>query len=268
MEGCATLVHWDEVMPSGALSYERAKRILAAEVNAVARGALLGGASTVTVNDSHSTMRNLVAGALDPKISLVSGRHKPHYMLEGIAARRYAAAFFLGYHGAIGDAASVMGHTYSPRVIFECRLNGNAVGELTVNAALAGHFGVPVALVSGDQTTLQEAERCIPWAQRVQTKQSLTYYAAECISPDMVCEALLATAGEAMRQRGELQIFKLQPPITLEIDTLQTAHADILEWLPGFKRPAARTIVYVGEDMALAYRALRTVIALGATASS
>ena len=117
----------------------------------------------VIVNDSHSTMRNLLIEELDPRATVVSGRVKRDFMLQGLS-EECAAAFFIGYHGAIGDACAVMGHTYSPRVIYECRLNGEPVSELPINAAFAGHFGVPVALVSADATTLAEAARVLPWA--------------------------------------------------------------------------------------------------------
>src|SRR5579864_7551910 len=151
IEGCATLVHWDEVRPSNTAAYDRARRILIAEVNAALEGAFWAGVSSAWVNDAHSSMRNLVSPGLDPRARLVTGKAKPLYMLEGIDAQQQVLAFFLGYHGAIGDREAVMGHTYSPRVIFECRLAGQVVGELTINAALAGYYGVPVALVSGDR---------------------------------------------------------------------------------------------------------------------
>src|SRR4029077_3194162 len=121
MEGCADVVHWDEVRPSPSLEYERARAIMTDEVNAVVTGAFDGGAESVTVNDSHSTMRNLIVERLDARATIVSGRLKPLFMLQGIS-QEHTAAFFIGYHGAIGDAEAVLGHTYSPRVIFECRL--------------------------------------------------------------------------------------------------------------------------------------------------
>ena len=272
MEGCATIVHWDEVRPGATLAYERARSIVAAEVNAAIDGALQAGASTAAVNDAHSTMRNLVVEDLDPRVRLVSGRGKPLYMLQGIEAELPALAFFIGYHGAIGDKDAVMGHTYSPRVIFECRLWARddaplVVGELTINAALAGHFGVPVALVSGDRTTLAEAERTVPWAVRVETKRSLSYYAAECLSPQRVREALREAGAEAVRQRERMELFQLAGPITLEIDTMTTSQADALDGLAGFSRRAARTIAFRAADMLCVYRALVATIHLGAAAA-
>lgn len=272
MEGCATIVHWDEVRPGGAPPYERARQIMAAEVNAAVEGALGAGGRAAVVNDAHSAMRNLVVNGLDPRARLVSGRVKPLYMLQGIETHRDALAFFIGYHGAIGDRDAVMGHTYSPRVIFECRLCDPdrapiAVGELTINAALAGHYGVPVALVSGDRATLAEAERTIPWAVRVETKRSLSYYAAECLSPQHVQEALRAASAEAVRHRQRMEVFTPRAPITLAIDTMTTAQSDALDGLPGFSRLAARTIAYSAGDMLSVYQALVSVIHLGAAAA-
>jgi D-amino peptidase len=267
IEGCATLVHWDEVRPTDSPAYQRACRLLVAEVNAALDGAFAAGASGAWVNDAHSSMRNLVRGGLDRRARLVSGRGKPHYMLEGIDAQRNAVAFFIGYHGAIGDRDAVMGHTYSPRVIWECRLAGKVVGELTINAALAGYYGVPVGLVSGDSTTLEEAKRNIPWAQRVETKRSLSYYAAECRSPLEVQEALRVAGADAMRGSSH-QLYTLAPPISLEIDTMKTSQADAIASLGGFKRLAARTVAVSSKDMFAIYRALTAAIALGNAAET
>src|SRR6202011_5733403 len=136
----------------------------------------------------------------------------------------------------IGDRDAVMGHTYSPRVIFECRLAGQVVGELTINAALAGHYGVPVALVSGDSTSLAEAARNIPWAVRVETKRSLSYFAADCLSPAAVQEAIRSGAADAVRRCDDMRPFVLTPPILLEIDTFRASQADALDGLRGFRR--------------------------------
>lgn len=265
MEGCATLVHWDEVRPVASAAYERARALMTDEVNAVLAGAFSAGAAHAIVNDAHSSMRNLLIERLDPRATVVSGRSKPAFMLEGLT-RESAVAFFIGYHGAIGDANAVMGHTYSPRVIYECRLNGTPVGELPINAAFAGHHGVAVGLVSGDATTLDEARRVLPWALRVETKRSLSYYAADCRSPQAVCDELRSTAAQAVGSLEKFQPLHLEAPILMEIDTMTSAQADAISLVPGVERPAARTLAYRADDAAAVYRALMNVIYVGAGA--
>jgi D-amino peptidase len=262
IEGCATLVHWDEVRPSDSAAYQRARRILIGEINAALEGAFSAGATSALVNDAHSSMRNIVGAGLDARARLTSGRGKPNYMLEGIDRQPDAVAFFLGYHGAIGERNAVMAHTYSPRVIWECRLAGQVVGELTINAALAGWFGVPVGLVSADKTTLEEAKRNLPWAKRVETKESLSYYAAMCRSPREVQNALRQAAADALRERA-FRIFALDPPITLEVDTMKTSQADAINWLGGFTRLGARRVAFSADTMIEVYRALTALIAVG-----
>jgi len=262
LEGCADVVHWDEVRPSERAEYRRSRETMSAETNAVVDGIRSAGGERVVVNDAHATMRNLVADRLDPRVQLVTGRYKPQFMLEGIGPE-FDAAFFVGYHGAIGDAQAVMGHTYSPRIVYECRLNGEPVGEITINAALAGHYGVPVVLVSGDRTTLDEARRALPWAACVETKRSLSYHAAECISPERVRGQLQDAARNAMADRRRAKLYALRAPISMEIDTLKTAHADLFELIPGCHRAAARSVRYIADDMAAIYRALVTMIYLG-----
>jgi D-amino peptidase len=266
MEGCADLVHWNEVFPSATREYERSQVVMTGEVDAVVAGAFDGGAASVVVNDSHSKMRNILMQRVDPRASFVSGRLKPLFMLEGIRPE-HTAAFFVGYHGAIGDAHAVMGHTYSPRVIFECRLGGKPVGELTINAALAGAFGVPVTLVSGDRTTLAEAEALLPWAQLVETKESISYHAARCRSPKAVATDLRAAAARACVVR-DARPFELAKPATMEIDTYSTAQADHLELIPDISRLGPRTIAFTSPDFRSTYRALQAVIYLGAAATA
>ena len=265
MEGCATLVSWEEVRPSASAAYQRSCEIMTDEVNAAALGALEAGARSVTVNDSHSTMRNLIAERLDPRLRVIAGTSKPNFMLEGLNAD-HAAAFFIGYHGAIGARDAVMPHTYSPRVIHEFRINAQPVGEVTINAAFAGQLGVPVALVSGDATTMDEVARVAPTALRVETKRSIGARAAACKSPALVCDELRRAANHALRSIEAFEPASLELPMLVEIDTVATAHADAIMLAGFFERVAPRTIRYRAADAAAMYRALMTVIKLGATA--
>ncbi|MDQ6781767.1 MAG: M55 family metallopeptidase [Candidatus Eremiobacteraeota bacterium] len=265
MEGCATLVHWDEVRPGASAAYRRACRVYTDEVKAAVLGAFDAGYGRAVVNDAHSKMRNLLPEQLSTRVELVSGSFKPHYMLQGLAGGGFAGAFFVGYHGAVGDAEAVMGHTYSPRVIFSCRLQGETVSELAINAALSGEFDVPVRLVSGDEATVAEARRVLPWAVCVETKRSLSYYAADCLSPSVACAALRTAAAEAARST-EARPLRLTPPISLEVDTRLTSQADAMGWVPGFERLGPRTVAFRGSSMLEAYRALMTIIYLGSTA--
>ena len=158
MEGISGVVHEDQTDPIEARhagEYNRFRRLMTDEANAAITGALDAGATSVLVNDSHWLMRNLLAEELHPAAQLLSGGPKLLSMVEGIDTG-FDAAMFIGYHARAGTARAIIDHTYTSRV-YEVRINGQPVGELALNAAIAGLHGVPVALVSGDQAIASEA---------------------------------------------------------------------------------------------------------------
>jgi D-aminopeptidase len=162
MEGVAGVVHQDQtdpVDPRHAGEYNRFRRLMPGEANAAIEGALAAGASAVLVNDSHWLMRNLLAEELHPAAELLSGGPKLRSMVEGVELG-FDAALFVGYHARAGAPHAIIDHTYTSRV-HEARLNGRPVGELAINAALAGTYGVPVAMVSGDLALAAEASELL-----------------------------------------------------------------------------------------------------------
>jgi D-amino peptidase len=133
-EGVAGIVDWDQIMV-GSSDYEMGRRLLLGELNAAIDGALAGGATEFVVNDSHSSMRNLPPDLLHGQARLITGKHKPMYMMEGLDAS-FDAILFLGYHGSIGASQSVLSHTYNPRAIWEVRIDGEIAGETALNACI------------------------------------------------------------------------------------------------------------------------------------
>jgi len=146
MEGIAGVVHEDQtnpIDPRCAGEYNRFRAQMTEEANAAIEGALTGGATAVLVNDSHWLMRNLLAEQLHPSAQLVSGGPKTWSMMEGIEAG-HDAAFFVGYHAQAGTRNAILDHTYTDRIL-DVRVNGTSLGELGLNALLAGTYNVPVA---------------------------------------------------------------------------------------------------------------------------
>ena len=131
MEGVAGVVHEDQTNPMEprcAPEYARFRRLMTAEANAAVQGAVDAGATRVLVNDSHWTMRNLLAEELHEVAELVSGGPKPRSMMEGIDGG-FDAALCIGYHARAGTRHAILDHTYTDRLI-DVRLNGRSVGEL------------------------------------------------------------------------------------------------------------------------------------------
>ncbi len=79
-EGTSGIVAWEQIIEGNA-EYEQGRRLLTNEVNAVITGAMDGGATEFVVNDSHHYMRNLHPQDLVGRATLITGKHKPLYMI-------------------------------------------------------------------------------------------------------------------------------------------------------------------------------------------
>jgi D-amino peptidase len=259
MEGIAGVVHEHQTDPTDvrfAAEYARSCRLMTGEANAAIEGALAAGAEGVVVNDSHWLMRNLLADELHPAAELMSGGPKALSMVEGIDDG-FDALFFIGYHGRAGTARSTIDHTYTDR-IHEVRVNGAPMGEMGLNAAVAGCFGVPVALVSGDETVAAEARGTFgEHVETVVVKRAVSRHAARCLAPAEARRRIRAGAESALHRPHPPYVARV--PVTIETEFARTVHADMAELVPGSERTAARTVRYRHEDYREAFRAWRAM---------
>ena len=252
MEGVAGIVDWAQCLPPGQ-AYEEGRALLLGEVNAAIDGALAVGAAQVVVNDSHGAMNNLNPADLHGRAAYIAGRHKPGYMMEGLDDS-FDAVFLIGYHGSISGAPSVLSHTYNPSVISRVALNGVACGESGVNALVALGHGVPVALITGDQVTVAEAEPFCKQVEQVTVKESITRFAAAQVHPEVAREMIYAGAEAAVRRLGSVPPPDIELPARLDIE-LQTADlAQVAAWVKGVERSGTRSVRIAGEDPLEVYR--------------
>jgi D-amino peptidase len=258
MEGIAGVVHEDQtnpIEPRHSGEYNRFRRLMTAEANAAIAGAFEAGASAVVVNDSHWLMRNLLAEELHPRAELISGGPKRLSMIEGIDGG-FDAALFVGYHAAAGTPRATIDHTYSSRV-YQVRVNERPVGELALNAAMAGNYGVPVALVSGDQALAAEAKELLPEVEAVIVKEALGRFAARSLAPTVACRQIHRGTVASLGRRHAP--FKFPAPIRLEVDFIATHMSDMAELVPGSHRTSGRTVSYTGDDYQEVFRAWRAM---------
>jgi D-amino peptidase len=259
-EGTSGIVAWEQIIEGNA-EYEQGRRLLTDEVNAVIKGAMEGGATEFVVNDAHHAMRNLHPQDLLGRATLITGRHKPLYMMEGLDGS-FDGVLFVSYHGSIGAERAVLSHTYNPGAIWEARINGEIVGEAGINALVAAHYGVPIIFVSGDSTTTQEAQSIAPNAEKVVVKESLGRFAAVHTHPAVACELLQAGAARAVRSIRTMQSPPFRLPVTLEITFLVADMAEMATWIRGVERVAPRSVKVVSENLLDLYRTFVTIVTL------
>lgn len=275
LEGINGICHSSHTQP-GEPGYERGVQLMHAETNAVIQGARAGGATDIVVNDSHWDMRNLRTELLEPGTSIVTGWQKPFSMVSGVSGnvaglpintmdKPFDCAFFIGYHCRAGVARGVLSHTYRAQVFYDVKLNGESVGETALNAALAAHYGVPIALVTGDDALCEEATAQLNGVNCVAVKQAVSRYAAIFRPHQDVLSDLKAAAKRVLKDRSNWKLYNLALPATLTVTTIDTAMADAAELLPMVKRLSDRTVELSHDDYSVLFRLMLAIGALGAS---
>lgn len=260
MEGIAGVVDGAQQTSPAGRDYSWARKLMLAETNAAIVAAFDAGATEVLVNDSHGPQTNLQPDLLDRRATLITGQPKPMGMMQGID-ESFSAVIFIGYHARASTTDGVLDHTYNGQ-LKSVKLNGQEVGEYGLNAAIAGHFGVPVVFISGDRAVVEQARAFIPGVDAVIVKDGIGPAAARTMHPEEAREKIAAGVKAALMKRIARQPVKLSSPVTIEIELASSAQADSAMLVPGMKRVSGRVVSYVAPDMAVAYQMSRLVMRL------
>ncbi|MGW4458546.1 M55 family metallopeptidase [Streptomyces albidoflavus] len=265
MEGVSGIVHPRETNPDG-YDYGRARALMTAEANAAVAGVLdAEPGAEVWVADAHGSYRNLLPEEVDRRAQLVRGKPRPLGMLGGIDERT-DAVLFVGYHVRAGAGPGVLAHTMSDALL-DVRVDGRSLGEIGLNAAMAGHLGVPVVLLSGDDAACAEVRELVPGVRTVAVKEALGQFAAAGLHPEEARERLRRAAAEAVAGRAEVRPFALAGPLTVEVDLAAAHTVDLAVLIPGVTRAegtrSARTVAFTAPDFAQAYRVVLLLVQLG-----
>ena len=172
MEGVVGAVTSAQLGPEG-FEYQKFREFMTAEVNAAIEAARLAGATEILVSDSHGNGQNLLLDVLPQDIRLVRSWPRPLMMMEGID-ETFDGAIFIGYHTSTTNTEGVRAHTLSSANLTAVRLNGVAMSEASLNAAIAGHFGVPVIMISGDDAIVAEARNLLGEARQSKRRSVFT----------------------------------------------------------------------------------------------
>lgn len=261
MEG-ATGVTWTGDVTPGTEQWQRFRKMFTGDVNACVAGLLAGGASDVLVNEAHSAQRNLLLEDLAADARMLTGRHKPLSMMQGIDGD-VAGVVFLGYHAGAGTDG-VLAHTYLANSIVGVWLEGEPASEGRLNAALAAEYGVPVLLVTGDDRTCADAEGYAPAARRVAVKDCVSRYAAICAPPARTAAWITEAATTSMAMAGRVEPAPGAHRIEVEFDATHLAQAAAV--VPTVERIGVRTVGFDAATMTEAMRAFKVVTAIASGA--
>ena len=184
-------------------------------------------------------------------------------MMEGID-ENVDGVFFIGYHARNGTPNAVLDHTWSSETVANVWLNDMLTGEYGLNAAVAGHFGVPVILASGDQTACAQIVELLGDMETAVVKQATGRFAAECLPPQLTQELIFACAARAVERLSNNDVpepFVLDTPVRLAVEFFTSDMADRARCMP-FTERAGTCVTFTAQEMASAYRGFRSLVSL------
>ena len=259
MEGVAGVVGGDQLGPEG-FEYSQFRKFMTAEVNAAIEAARDVGATEIVVSDSHGNGLNLLLDALPQDIKLVRSWPRPLGMMEGIDDS-FGAAIFIGYHASAGNTDGIAAHTMSGADFSSVKINGIEMTEGGMNALIAGHFGVPVVMISGDDAAVREVSDMLGPIEGAVVKWHISHASGRTLMPKAAQALIKEKAQAGLRRRLELKPFRIEGPLILDLTYKNDEAAEIIAYLPNVELIDNHTVRFVGSiielsmfiEMALGY---------------
>jgi D-amino peptidase len=264
MEGITGVTTWDQVTP-GHAEYARFRRLMTQDVNAAIRGAMEAGADEILVADGHWNGSNILIEELDVRAKLNTGSPSPFSMMQGID-ESVDGVMLIGYHARNGSPNAILDHTWSASTVANVWLNNVLTGEYGLNAAVAGHFSVPVIMVSGDQTACAQVTELLGEVETAVVKQATSRFAAECLTPQVAQEMISTSAAGAVRRLADGDVpdpFVLDSPVQVAVEFVASDMADRAMRIPFTERDGMR-VSFAVQSMAAAYNGFRAMVMLAA----
>ncbi len=227
IEGIAGVVSRDDLQ-HGRSGYERACDRMTEAVVSASEAAHELGVDEIVVADSHGNGQNIRYERMPSYVQLVRSWPRPLGMMQGIEVGPYDGAFLIGYHAGSTNPRGTLSHTVSGEFFHEVRIDGVAMSEAMISAAIAGHFGVPVLLVAGDDVMVDESVAAPGDVATACLKFSQGWMSARMLSPAHADLALRAAVKDAVGRIGTIAPHVAARPCVLE---LRLRHRFMAEWL-------------------------------------
>ena len=208
-------------------------------------GLLAGGATDVVVWDGHDSSQSLSVLDINPKARLLTGEPvSPTLELDPT----YSAVIFIGQHAMAGARNGILGHSYDSKGIQNIWVNGKPIGEIGTRVMLAGYFGIPVIMLSGDTAACQELHDYVPQAECAAVKSGVSRTAGFMLSHPAACALIHQKAQRAMERLGEFQPFRTSGPTEVKVE-FTTRRERVIRPREGVERVDERTWVFRGKDI-------------------
>ena len=220
LEGISGVFKFDQTRQKDTPLNIQACEYFMGDINAVIRGLRDGGATEVVVLDGHGSQA-VIPHLMEPGATYITGKPRPGAGNLTALDSTFDGMLMIGFHSMMGTADGVLNHTQSSLSENRYWYNGVESGELAQNAAIAGYYGVPVIMVSGDEATCREAKKFFgDNLVSVAVKRGLSREAAELYPFELTRKALYEGAKQAVEAIASFKPYILETPIRVKEEYL------------------------------------------------
>lgn len=218
IEGISGIYTKSQVLPE-ASRFDEGRKYMTGDINACVRGLKAGGADEVIVYDCHGESYSAIWEDLCSEADYYISGHMPDVRFYGIEGAD--AIVLLGYHAMAGTRGGVLDHSYSSADIQNIWVNGKAVGEIAMDAAIAGEKGIPVIMVSGDDKACSEAESFLPGVTTACVKRGMSTFGAMLLPKEKAHKIIFDKAKEAVENIDKCKLFTFDKPMKAEVEVTE-----------------------------------------------
>ena len=235
MEGVSGISEPEMVRFDRPEKYALGRESLTADVNAAIRGLKAGGAGVVLIQDGHGSGNNdgpdLLLEKMDKRATFDFHTIDFDPYSTGLDAS-LDAIVCIGMHPRARTPGGFMAHTINSEVAI--RVNGVDFTETHIIAASAARFGVPVIMVSGDNTLGEELKPDFPEMEYVAGKTSKSLNSAEPLPRAEVDRRIETAAKSAMEKfiAGKFRPYYLRPPFDFQLSWRNRQEAGLAKRTP------------------------------------
>lgn len=226
LEGVSGVYKFSQTREKGTPENIQACEYFMGDLEAVIRGLRDGGATEILVIDGHGNQA-MIPHLMAPGAKYVTGQPRPddnRWSLD----KTYSGFVMFGFHAMNGTPDGVLCHTQSSESENRYWYNGVESGELAQSASVAGYYGVPPILVTGDEATCREARKFFgEGIVTVATKKGLAREAAVLYPFQETRQALYEGAKKAIAAITKCKPYIMQTPIKVKEEYLQKAPSTI-----------------------------------------
>jgi len=242
MEGISGIRTMPMVQRDSPGEYAEGRRLMMEDMNAAIEAAFANGATEVVACDTHGGGGQVIMREMDPRAVYETPAQSSGGRVMPALDESFDGVILLGHHARAGTLNGFLDHTMNSREWFEYRINGQPVGEIGIEAAYAGHFGVPVIAVSGDEAAVREAQELLGPVEGAVVKWGVGRNRARSLALPAAHQAIRDAVARALASIQRMTPFQPALPAVVELTLYRSDFADAFAAKPGVERVDARTV--------------------------